>query len=459
MFKKAYIVDTNVILQDTEILKRLSANNSNILVIPETVLLEVEYKKKGFSDISYQAREFVRILQKLKTKETDSTEDITIVKKYNDYMNVHIVARKHYNDIFIDPNNIAESNDKKIIEVSKDIKKYYKDLDVIFLSLDAYARTFAQMAGLDTQTLQDDKDEKPELNFIKEFPLESAYFNTLINQPIMEIDDQYKPENFSYKFISSDGNNAYAIIQNERILLIDDDDFKKMKVRPVNLQQKMLAKSILTDIADIIVVDAKAGSGKTLIALVAAMRLIDEGKYDGIVYVRNSIESIDKGADIGYLPGHDEKFRIYNMALEDTISFIAKNSMKKSENRKSLEAIDAKCVEIQQKYNIQTLWPGEARGRTLSNMIVILDEWQNSSNKTTQLILSRLDNNCKSIVIGSNRQIDNTYLNKFNNGLTYLLSQTTQKHDEINMFAIELQKAVRGRFAEFAECIYEHGDK
>jgi PhoH-like ATPase len=101
------------------------------------------------------------------------------------------------------------------------------------------------------------------------------------------------------------------------------------------------------------------------------------------------------------------------------------------------------------------LWPGEARGRTLSGAIVIMDEWQNSSENTTQLILSRLDNTCKAIVIGSNRQIDNPYLSKYNNGLTKLLMATHEDNNHLRMFAIELEKAVRGRFAEFAEEQFE----
>lgn len=84
-----------------------------------------------------------------------------------------------------------------------------------------------------------------------------------------------------------------------------------------------------------------------------------------------------------------------------------------------------------------------------------MDEWQNSSEKTTQLILSRLDESCMAIVIGSNRQIDNLYLNKYNNGLTTLLKQTNQTHPELKMFAIELEKAVRGKFAQFTERIFE----
>jgi len=129
--------------------------------------------------------------------------------------------------------------------------------------------------------------------------------------------------------------------------------------------------------------------------------------------------------------------------------------MKKRENVQEPQvAIEKKVADLITKYNIEKLWPGEARGRTLSNAIVILDEWQNSSNNTTQLILSRLDNNCKAIVIGSNRQIDNMYLNRFNNGLTSLLKQTKKEQSHISLFAIELDKSVRGKFSHFADEIF-----
>ena len=195
-------------------------------------------------------------------------------------------------------------------------------------------------------------------------------------------------------------------------------------------------------------------------AFVAAMRLVSKGSYEKIVYVRNSIESVDKGADIGYLSGNDEKFRIYNMALYDTLEFIAKKKMKKRENVQEPQvAIEKKVADLITKYNIEKLWPGEARGRTLSNAIVIMDEWQNSSNNTTQLILSRLDNNCKAIIIGSNRQIDNMYLNRFNNGLTSFLKQTKKEQPHISLFAIELDKSVRGKFSHFADEIFGDSDK
>ncbi len=271
---------------------------------------------------------------------------------------------------------------------------------------------------------------------------------------ITEYDKHHDINNFNYIFQMKDGNIYHGIIHNGTIDLINDSDFRGLKVKPVNLEQRFYMKAILADHYDMVVVDAKAGSGKTLLAFAAAMKLIDKKHYDKIIYVRNSIESLDKGADVGYLAGNDEKFRVYNMALNDTLEHIAKKLLKKSESKDNIHAVENKILELISKYRIEKLWPGEARGRTLSDAIVILDEWQNSSEKTTQLILSRLDNSCTSIIIGSNRQIDNFYLNKYNNGLTSLLKECKKEHTELNLYAVELQKAVRGRYAEFSERIF-----
>ncbi|RXJ68142.1 phosphate starvation-inducible protein PhoH [Halarcobacter ebronensis] len=455
MKEKIYVIDTNIILQNVQNLSRLSDNKTNNIVVPETVLIELEDKKKLPNELGYYSREFARLLAKMKIKEVDYKIGFKVVKLFNEELNLHIISKDKY-ESEIEQVHLSESNDKRIIEVAAIAQDYYKGAQTVFLSLDVYARTFALFKGIKAETLHDDKSTVPTFEFVKHMSLDSSLFNSLEGTDIKKIDEEYQNENFCYAFESTDGNTAYAIIVNERINVLDDSDFKTLQVRPVNLKQKLFMKAILTDMFDLLVIDAKAGSGKTLMSIVSAMRLIDLGHYDKIVYVRNSIESLDKGAEVGFLAGNDEKFRIYNMALQDTLEFIAKKYLKKSENRENKESIESKISELTSRYCIETLWPGEARGRTLSEAIVIMDEWQNSSEKTTQLILSRLDETCMAVVIGSNRQIDNLYLNKYNNGLTTLLKQTREKHPEINMFAIELEKAVRGKFAEFTERIFEN---
>ncbi len=455
MGKKIYVVDTNVILQNIQNIYNIADNGTNIVVIPETVLIELEDKKKLFNELGYQSRQFARFLAQTKIKEIDYKKDFKVVKLYDDNIEIHIISKDKYESEVL-AHNIAESNDKRIIEVAKVAKEYYTGEKVVFLSIDIYARTFALFANIKTETLHEDKADIPTFEFVKEIELDSSRFNSLNLSNIKDIDPDYHIQNFCYKFLSKDGNSTYGIIVNEKIDIIEDALFNSLVIRPANLKQKFFLKAMLSNMYNLMVIDAKAGSGKTLMSIASAMRLIDIGAYEKIVYVRNSIESLDKGADVGYLAGNDEKFRIYNMALYDTLEFIAKKRLKKNENKENQESIKSKIEELINKYNIEMLWPGEARGRTLSDAIVIMDEWQNSSENTTQLILSRLDESCMGVVIGSNRQIDNLYLNKYNNGLTTLLKHTSHQHPELSMFAIELDKAVRGKFAEFTERIFEN---
>ncbi|ASC94383.1 PhoH family protein [Sulfurospirillum diekertiae] len=459
---KVYVLDTNIILHNTNFIKELCDGGNNIIVIPETVLIELEDFKKNFTELGYQARSFARMLASCKVVEVDSGEPYRVVKmQYEEDIAIHLFSKTIYTSD-IDSQFINESNDKRILEVAAGAQEYYPDYKVIFLSLDVYARMFGLFYNVTVESLREDRSDVPEFEFVKQLPIDSALFNTLDKKLIMEYDPEYHNGNYCYEFVSPDGNSEHAIISPGGIIhmLNEELDFRGLEIKPINLKQKFFMKALLSNMYDIHVIDARAGSGKTLMAFVAAMRLVTKGSYEKIVYVRNSIESVDKGADVGYLSGNDEKFRIYNMALYDTLEFIAKKKMKKRDNSQEPQvAIEKKVQEMITKYNIEKLWPGEARGRTLSNAIVILDEWQNSSNNTTQLILSRLDNNCKAIVIGSNRQIDNMYLNRFNNGLTSLLKQTKKEQTHISLFAIELDKSVRGKFSHFADDIFGDGDK
>lgn len=455
MGQKVYVVDTNIILQDIQHLYDISDKGSNIIVIPETVLMELEEKKKLFNELGYHSRAFARLLAKAKTKEVDHKMYFKVVKMVVDTMELHLISKDRYESEMLE-HNLSESNDKRIIEIAEIAQHYYKGAKVHFLSIDIYARMFALLKNIKAETLHDDRADVPEFHFVKQITLDSSYFNALPFAPVVSYDKHYMPENFCYAFVSDDGNTAHGIIVDKKVHLVEDADFHGLAVRPANLKQRYLCKALLSNRYDLVVVDAKAGSGKTLISIASAMRLIDQGFYQKIVYVRNSIESLDKGAQVGFLAGNEEKFRIYNMALYDTLEFIAKKRIKRYENREKEESIKSKIDHLMQKYTIEMLWPGEARGRTLSDAVVIMDEWQNASDKTTQLILSRLDESCMAIVIGSNRQIDNLYLNRYNNGLTTLLKQTKFSQESIKVFAIELDRAVRGKFAEFSESIFEH---
>ena len=455
-----YILDTNIILDSVENLLTLSDNNTNTLVIPETVIDELDAKKTGFEDINFNARQFARLLEDSTIVSNEQVGSLHVITTNIDTLDISlkIISKKDYT---CDTQTVALNilNDRKILEASAD---YINSVDKqsTLVSLDIMFRTRALSMGLNAEALVGKNSDIP-IEFHK--TIEVSNIMSLNSAVITAVDPSYVVENYSYTLVDRDtGNEKLAYVANGHLYFLDEADLGRQSVRPMNKEQKLFVNAILSDMYQIIISDAKAGSGKTLLSLATAMRLVAKKKFSNIVYVRNSIESLAKGEDVGYLPGLEEKFKIYNHPLFDSLRFIAKSELTKSNANKSRanttviseDTITAKVDEYIEKYRIQTMWVGEMRGRTISDAIVIVDEIQNCSASTGQLILSRLDKNCKVICIGSNRQIDNLYTNKYINSLSFLLKAAKSLHEEVSLFAIELNRVLRGPITEWSEKIF-----
>ena len=455
-----YILDTNIILDSVENLLTLSDNNTNTLVIPETVIDELDAKKTGFEDINFNARQFARLLEDSTIISNEQVGPLHVITTNIDTLDISlkIISKKDYT---CDTQTVALNilNDRKILEASAD---YINSVDKqsTLVSLDIMFRTRALSMGLNAEALVGKNSDIPN-EFHK--TIEVSNIMSLNSAVITAVDPSYVVENYSYTLVDRDtGNEKLAYVANGHLYFLDEADLGRQSVRPMNKEQKLFVNAILSDMYQIIISDAKAGSGKTLLSLATAMRLVAKKKFSNIVYIRNSIESLAKCEDVGYLPGLEEKFKIYNHPLFDSLRFIAKSELTKSNANKSRanttviseDTITAKVDEYIEKYRIQTMWVGEMRGRTISDAIVIVDEIQNCSASTGQLILSRLDKNCKVICIGSNRQIDNLYTNKYINSLSFLLKAAKSLHEEVSLFAIELNRVLRGPITEWSEKIF-----
>lgn len=472
-YDKYYVIDTNIILQDAHSLITLSDYSQNLVIIPETVLDELDAKKSGFDEINYQAREFARLLSDAEVIDMHSVaDDYKIIKiKINHGYNVRvdIISKEMYKAETSKAIASNILNDRKILEIAKFAQDHYlndenrKSNKLEFLSLDIMARTRALSLNIPTTTLRGKSDDQFDYSFHKILEIDNDYSSTYFSgKDIIEIDPEYKCYNFSYTFRLPSGREVLGAIHNGKIELIDEAEIRRQYVSPKNKEQLFFSNAIIDDRYQILVVDAKAGSGKTLLALSGAMKQVKKKQYSKIIYIRNSIESLDKGEDIGYLSGNDEKFKIYNHPLMDSIEYIVRSEMKKTVNNKSgakvsdvhQQAVQEKVEETVAKYGIETLWTGEARGRTITDAVIIIDEAQNMSNKTMQLMLTRIDSSCKVIVLGSNNQIDNFYINKHTNGLSTLLNSTQKEYPGIKMFSIQLNKVLRGPITEWAESIF-----
>ncbi|MFW2600962.1 PhoH family protein [Aliarcobacter butzleri] len=464
MFDKYYVLDTNILLEDATNIYKLSQDGKNLIILAETVLDEIDTKKSGFDEINFQAREFARILEDSNIISSTKKDLYKIIRlKINNKDTViDIISKDEYE---INSKNVSLNiiNDRKILEISTFANTYYKH-KVEFISLDIMARTRAISLDIKTNSLLGKDKDIFDLDFIKYIDINFEDLEDLDNEEIIKFDKEYKPYNFSYCFkVRHSDQVVLANIQNKKIKLLDEVEIRDQVITPLNKEQLFFSDAIINHFYNVLIIEAKAGSGKTLLALSGALKLVRQKFFQKIIYIRNSIESLDKGEDVGYLPGLEEKFKIYNHPLMDSLDYIIRTEHKRKRNKKAPDVVfqqlddsevTARIEQMISNYGIETMWVGEMRGRTLSNSFIIIDEAQNMSNKTMQMVLSRIDSSCKVVVLGSNKQIDNFYVNKYTNALTTLLKSTKNEDNLVNIFAIKLEKVLRGPITEWAEQIF-----
>ena len=463
-FEKYYLLDTNILLEDARNIFKLSDGAKNLIILSETVLDELDSKKSGYDEINFQAREFARILENSEVLSSNKHEDFKIIRLKlinQDVTIVDIISKDEYS---INSKNISLNilNDRKILEVAKFAKNYYNK-DIKFVSMDIMARTRAISLDIKSVALHGKDSDKFNFDFIKNIDINFEDLENLDNQDIINFDKEYKVSDFSYCLkVKHSDQVILASIQNNKIKILDEEEVRNQIIIPLNKEQLFFSNAIINHFYNVLIVEAKAGSGKTLLALSGALKLVKQKHFQKIIYIRNSIESLDKGEDVGYLPGLEEKFRIYNHPLMDSLEYIIRTEHKRRRSKRDdisytpLEdsEVSSRVEQMISNYGIETMWVGEMRGRTLSNSFIIIDEAQNMSNKTMQMVLSRVDSSCKVVILGSNKQIDNFYVNKYTNALTTLLKSTQNDNNLVNIFAIKLEKVLRGPITEWAENIF-----
>lgn len=450
------VLDTNIILIDANNIFDLASDGSTI-VLPETTIDEIDSKKSGHSEIAYQARQFGRMLTKAKRIGREERGKQIISKLELDGIPIWVTSMTEYPDYNDTEPNIIR--DRKIIHVAEVMSA---SENVLFVTNDVMCGLRAEASGL--VTISSRNTENVDLEFTKKLVVDTEVFRTLHRKDIREVDSSYQCENFNYKFICEElGQTKLATISNYVIDIIGKETetaLRRQDVNPVNSGQLFLSKAIQDNTIDIVLCEARAGSGKTLVALSNAIRLYKTNNYKSIIYVRASVDDVPKEEEIGFLSGNDEKKEIYLYPLEDSLDFIIRNRYKgaKNSSKEFEDKVKEKIEELRMECRIEGMIGLGMRGRTFNESIVIIDEAQNMSKSSLQKVLTRIGKNSKVILIGSNNQIDNPYVNKYNNGLSYILDACVVEQETVKIHAIDLSKVVRSNIAEFAEELFSKGE-
>lgn len=433
--KKIFVLDTSVILYNHSSIYSFEEHD---VVIPITVLEELDNFKKGNDTKNFEAREFIRIMDRLSANSTlqnwipidrPNAGFFKVIMNEHPELDATLVFGENKPDHRI--LNAAllmsqEHPEKKVILVTKDI-----NLRLKAKSLELLAEDFETGKIKDVESLYIGKSL---IEGVEKEVIDALYSNGFCMPEDIGITDLIP----NHYFIIRNGKSSALAYYNpllERIERVEKTP--AYRIMPRNAEQVFALHAITNPKIKLVTLQGVAGTGKTLLALAGAL---DQKRDFKQIYLARPIVPLSN-KDIGYLPGDiKSKLNPYMEPLWDNLKFIQNQFSEKDKEFKRInDAVDSEKLVITPLAYI--------RGRSISNVCFIVDEAQNLTPHEVKTIITRAGENTKFIFTGDIYQIDTPYLDSQSNGLSFLIDKI--KHHEIYAH-IRLEKGERSELANLA---------
>lgn len=433
--KKIFVLDTSVILYNHSALRSFQDND---VAIPITVLEELDNFKKGNDIKNFEAREFIRLIDKISPKSTlqkwsalgaPATGKFKVIMNEKSELDAEVVFGE------VKP-------DHRILNAALVLTKEYPDRKIILVTKDINLRLKAKALNIPAEDFETGKIKDVESLYTGKTFVEGLP-RAIIDQIYMDgfclpSDIGIKNPIPNHYFILKNTKNSVLSFfnpQTERIERIEKT--AAFKITPRNAEQVFALHAILNPSVKLVTLQGVAGTGKTLLAMAGAME--QRRNYKQVYLARPIVPLSNK--DIGYLPGDiKSKLNPYMEPLWDNLKFIQNQFSEKDKEYKNItDAIENEKLVITPLAYI--------RGRSISNVFFIVDEAQNLTPHEVKTIISRAGEGTKIIFTGDIYQIDTPYLDSQSNGLSYLIDKI--KHHPIYAH-IRLEKGERSELANLA---------
>jgi PhoH-like ATPase len=433
---KTFVLDTSVLLFDHSALSRFEEHQ---VAIPITVLEELDQFKVGNETKNFEARECIRIIDRLSK---DQTLQDWIEIDNGEGGKLKIVLHKESEHSEANQVFGSKSNDHRILDAALKLQKEDPSTLVTLVTKDINLRLKAKALELPAEDYKNGQVRDLKLRFTGKTLIEGVDADDIRKLYVqgstrkITMLDPYRQNNHYYVLRNGSASALGYFSENSRSIERIDKDYA-YGIKPRNAEQAFALHAILNPDVSLVTICGVAGTGKTLLALAGALE--QRNRYDQIILARPIVALSNR--DIGFLPGDaEEKINPYMQPLWDNLNFI-KSQFGENE-RKSRVIEDLKA---QKKITICPL--AYIRGRSLTNAIFIIDEAQNLTPHEVKTIITRAGENCKIILTGDVRQIDTPYLDEQSNGLSYVIDRLRGK----DLYAhVTLEKGERSDLANLA---------
>jgi len=433
---KVFVLDTNVILHDSSCIFRFQEND---VVVPMAVLEELDRFKKGSDSINYHARQFVRSLDALRGEELfngglplgEGLGRIAIR-----------LGRRIHDDLALSFE--SRGADMQVLNAAYTAAQEHPDSDVVLVTKDVNLRMKARAMGLRSDDFTSDH--------VKDVSVVYNGHRVVQHVPGELIDRIYgDAQSFDAEALSLETPpqpNEYLVLRNGRKSALGVFEQKSGAIRrvgkttaygivPRNAEQTFALDALLNPEIPLVSLSGKAGTGKTLLALAAALER--RPLYRQIFLARPIVPLSNK--DIGFLPGDiTSKLDPFMQPLFDNLGVIR-------DQYSPTDARHRRIGELLEEDKLVIAPLSYIRGRSLVKIYFIVDEAQNLTPHEVKTIITRAGENTKVVFTGDVFQIDHPYLDSQSNGLSYLVEKM---RDQPMFTHVNLEKGERSALAELA---------
>lgn len=410
---KVMIPDTNIFLNDY---RAIFAFPGQIVTIPLEVIEEIDDQKRRVDEVGRNARMTSHVLDDLR-KKGSLAKGVTLE-------NGCIVCVEYGTRSMnaLPPSLRTNKEDNRILATSLFIQEKHPDKETFFVTKDINMRIKADAIGLKAIDFEEGKIELEELyKGYQEVAVAPEALSAFKKTGLLPADKLPALFPNEILIIESNGIKTYARFnhaKNGAVPLTITRDTKVAGISPINDEQIFAFELLLDPDIQLITLNGKAGTGKTLIALAAGCKLVlEDASYQKLLVSR---PVVPLGKDLGFLPGSvAEKLDPWMVPLYDNFEIIFSSGTDKRRDRDKRDIRD--IIESTSLIQVEALT--YIRGRSMPDQFLLVDEAQNLSQHEVKTIITRAGKHTKVVLTGDPYQIDHPYLDSNSNGLNYVVER------------------------------------